>query len=97
MKSLAVHLLVILALTGTASAHNATSTPLPTLFIGQDQTSGDAIMSIGPDREQAEPFSSPQELIITPEIILPPKNHRHPHGKAKKARIRHPSSGPHTP
>jgi hypothetical protein len=75
MKILAASLLVVLVLTGTASAQNATPDDRPTLYIGQDETTGDAIMSIGPARNNDTTSSDTDTLIISPEIILPPKNH----------------------
>jgi hypothetical protein len=96
MKSLATYLLVTLALAGSAWAQNATTTPRPTLYMGQDKTTGDEIMSIGPDQGKAAPSSSPQELIITPEILLPPQNQDHPRNKGPKTRIKKPSNGPRT-
>lgn len=97
MKSLATYLLVTLALAGSAWAQNTTSTPRPTLYMGQDKTTGDEIMSIGPDQGKTAPSWSPKELIITPEIILPPKNQDHSRSKKPKARIRKPSNDPRTP
>jgi hypothetical protein len=78
MKILAASLLVILALTGTASAQNATPNDPPTLYIGQDQVTGDEVMSIGPSRDNETTSSDTAPLIIRPEIIIPPKNHHRP-------------------
>jgi hypothetical protein len=75
MKILVASLLAVLILTGTALSQNATPDDRPTLYIGQDETTGDEIMSIGPARNNDTTSSDTDPLIIRPEIILPPKNH----------------------
>ncbi len=77
MKNIVVSLLMVLALTGTASAQNASSDDRPTLYIGHDEATGAEVMSIGPARNNETTSSDTAPLMIRPEIILSPKNHHH--------------------
>ena len=81
MKTILLTLCCILGLFSLVWAHNATDRSWPQaaddIFIGQDPETGDEIMSVGSGSDTPQEQTMPDAVIITPEVIWPPKRKHH--------------------